>query len=106
MFVCFQAWLKVGNSQRATAATGMNEKSSRSHSIFSIILTQTQSKASTTISKIDDPGRRSKINLVDLAGSERLSNTCASGDRLRVSIKKKKHYQTVINKNNVIFIFY
>lgn len=77
-----QAWLKVGNSQRATAATGMNEKSSRSHSIFSIILTQTSSKAANI--KTGDASRRSKINLVDLAGSERLSNTCASGDRLRV----------------------
>lgn len=37
-----QGWLTVGNSQRATAATGMNEKSSRSHSIFSIILTKTE----------------------------------------------------------------
>lgn len=61
----------------------MNEKSSRSHSIFSIILTSTQNKASAK-TKSGDDSRRSKINLVDLAGSERLSNTCASGDRLRV----------------------
>ena len=74
--------MKVGNSQRATAATGMNEKSSRSHSIFSIILTQ--EKLQETLKNKDDV-RRSKINLVDLAGSERISNTCASGDRLRVN---------------------
>lgn len=64
----------------------MNEKSSRSHSIFSIILTQTQLndlKCSST-----DASRRSKINLVDLAGSERLSQTCASGNRLRVCVRK------------------
>lgn len=82
----FQIWLKVGNSQRATAATGMNEKSSRSHSIFSIILTQTQSNDMKCSSA--DASRRSKINLVDLAGSERLSQTCASGNRLRVRIQK------------------
>lgn len=62
----------------------MNEKSSRSHSIFSIILTQTSNKGANI--KSGDASRRSKINLVDLAGSERLSNTCASGDRLRVMI--------------------
>ncbi|XP_044595120.1 kinesin-like protein KIF14 isoform X2 [Cotesia glomerata] len=86
-----QMWLKVGNSQRATAATGMNEKSSRSHSIFSIILTQGPKKSeSSNVSSSAESSRRSKINLVDLAGSERLSQTCASGDRLRegVSINK------------------
>ena len=72
----------------------MNEKSSRSHSIFSIILTQTQSKGSSN-SKPGDASRRSKINLVDLAGSERLSSTGASGDRLRVrrlNFRKKYIY--------------
>ncbi|XP_034948147.1 kinesin-like protein KIF14 isoform X2 [Chelonus insularis] len=86
-----QMWLKVGNSQRATAATGMNEKSSRSHSIFSIILTQGQNNdPADGVVRSGDSGRRSKINLVDLAGSERLSQTCASGERLRegVSINK------------------
>lgn len=75
-------WLAVGNSQRATAATGMNDKSSRSHSIFTIIL---------TLSEIgNDSGKaltkRSRINLVDLAGSERVSQTCASGERLKEGI--------------------
>lgn len=75
-------WLAVGNSQRATAATGMNDKSSRSHSIFSIIL---------TLSEISDESRktltkRSRISLVDLAGSERVSQTCASGERLKEGV--------------------
>lgn len=82
----FQTWLKVGNSQRATAATGMNEKSSRSHSIFSIILTQAHLDDQLD-GKPLDANRRSKINLVDLAGSERLSQTSATGDRLRVSFR-------------------
>lgn len=34
-------WLSVGNKRRATAATGMNDTSSRSHSVFSLLLTQT-----------------------------------------------------------------
>ncbi|XP_028407643.1 kinesin-like protein KIF14 [Dendronephthya gigantea] len=66
-----ESWLAVGNKSRATAATGMNEKSSRSHSVFTIILTQTQTEllegTETQMSKT------SKINLIDLAGSERAS---------------------------------
>ncbi|XP_032677493.1 kinesin-like protein KIF14 isoform X2 [Odontomachus brunneus] len=89
-----QAWLKVGNSQRATAATGMNEKSSRSHSIFSIILTQTQSDNQLDCKSLD-ANRRSKINLVDLAGSERLSQTSATGDRLREGVSINKSLLTL-----------
>ncbi|KAF3421228.1 hypothetical protein E2986_06557 [Frieseomelitta varia] len=89
-----QTWLKVGNSQRATAATGMNEKSSRSHSIFSIILTQTQINNQLN-SESMDASRRSKINLVDLAGSERLSQTCASGDRLKEGVSINKSLLTL-----------
>lgn len=40
--VLFQAWLELGNKQRATAATGMNDKSSRSHSVFTLVMTQTK----------------------------------------------------------------
>ncbi|XP_034190005.2 kinesin family member nebbish isoform X1 [Osmia lignaria lignaria] len=89
-----QTWLKVGNSQRATAATGMNEKSSRSHSIFSIILTQTQINSQLNNESVD-ASRRSKINLVDLAGSERLSQTCASGDRLKEGVSINKSLLTL-----------
>ncbi|XP_017882196.1 kinesin-like protein KIF14 [Ceratina calcarata] len=89
-----QTWLKVGNSQRATAATGMNEKSSRSHSIFSIILTQTPVNNQLVKELVDD-SRRSKINLVDLAGSERLSQTCASGDRLKEGVSINKSLLTL-----------
>ena len=37
-----KSWLSVGNKHRATAATGMNDKSSRSHSVFTTVLTQTK----------------------------------------------------------------
>lgn len=94
-------WLAVGNSQRATAATGMNDKSSRSHSIFNIIL-----NLSDTIAADDRPqigGRptrkqqtkRSKISLVDLAGSERVSHTCASGERLKEGVSINKSLLTL-----------
>ena len=35
-------WLMIGNRERSMAATGMNDKSSRSHSVFSLKLTQSQ----------------------------------------------------------------
>ncbi|XP_069697574.1 kinesin-like protein KIF14 [Periplaneta americana] len=88
-----QGWLTVGNSQRATAATGMNEKSSRSHSIFSIILTQTQEEI--VDDEVHKQCRRSKINLVDLAGSERLSHTCTSADRLREGVSINRSLLTL-----------
>lgn len=72
-------WLAVGNSQRATAATGMNDKSSRSHSIFSITLTLSEISGELLT-------KRSRISMVDLAGSERISQTCASGERLKEGV--------------------
>uniref|UniRef100_H2ZIV3 Kinesin motor domain-containing protein n=1 Tax=Ciona savignyi TaxID=51511 RepID=H2ZIV3_CIOSA len=76
-----QAWLKVGNRQRATAATGMNDKSSRSHSVFTITMTET------TIEDLEgekhETVKRSLINLVDLAGSERLSKSSTTGQRMK-----------------------
>ncbi|KAJ8921074.1 hypothetical protein NQ315_015870 [Exocentrus adspersus] len=62
-------WLLQGNKNRATAATSMNEKSSRSHSIFSIELSLCERI------KGEDMSRRSKVSLIDLAGSERLGNS-------------------------------
>lgn len=86
-------WLAVGNSQRATAATGMNDKSSRSHSIFNIVLNISDLKASTSTGSVQT--KRSKISLVDLAGSERVSHTCASGERLREGVSINKSLLTL-----------
>lgn len=94
-------WLAVGNSQRATAATGMNDKSSRSHSIFNIVLNLADIRPFGSVS-LTDKGpthsvqtRRSKISLVDLAGSERVSHTCASGERLREGVSINKSLLTL-----------
>ncbi|XP_048396021.2 kinesin-like protein KIF14 isoform X2 [Stegostoma tigrinum] len=83
-----QGWLELGNKQRATAATGMNEKSSRSHSVFTLIMTQT--KTEFVEEEEHEHCVMSKINLVDLAGSERCFTSQTSGDRLKegVSINK------------------
>jgi len=77
----------------------MNEKSSRSHSIFSIILTQTHLDNQLDCKSLD-ANRRSKINLVDLAGSERLSQTSATGDRLRVCFLSLVLYARQITNND------
>lgn len=63
-----------GANNRATAATGMNEGSSRSHSVFTI--TVGQRDVSTNVKK------SGKLVLVDLAGSEMVRKTNASGQQL------------------------
>lgn len=89
-------WLAVGNSQRATAATGMNDKSSRSHSIFNIVLNISEIHSMDKTDKsIKAQTKRSKISLVDLAGSERVSHTCASGERLREGVSINKSLLTL-----------
>ncbi|XP_067893707.1 kinesin-like protein KIF14 isoform X2 [Heterodontus francisci] len=83
-----QGWLELGNKQRATAATGMNEKSSRSHSVFTLVMTQT--KTEFVEEEEHEHSLTSRVNLVDLAGSERCFTAQTSGDRQKegVSINK------------------
>ncbi|XP_076880358.1 kinesin-like protein KIF14 isoform X2 [Brachyhypopomus gauderio] len=88
-----QAWLGLGNKQRATAATGMNDKSSRSHSVFTLVMTQTK----TELVEGEEHDHRiiSRINLVDLAGSERSITAQTSGDRLREGASINKSLLTL-----------
>ncbi|XP_017130609.2 kinesin-like protein KIF17 isoform X1 [Drosophila elegans] len=80
-------WLNLGNKNRVTAATLMNEKSSRSHTIFTITLEQSPFFNS-AVTENDLGGiRRGKLCLVDLAGSERQLKTGAQGERLREASK-------------------
>merc|ERR1719158_567578 len=68
--------ISSATSHRTTGATLMNEVSSRSHSIFSII-----------IERNDQDGYKfAKFHLVDLAGSERAKRTGAVGERFKESI--------------------
>lgn len=74
--------LNYGSKQRAVGETKMNEKSSRSHSIFNIQVE----------SSIERPGLKPKIsvgklNLVDLAGSERQNKTQAQDERFKEAVK-------------------
>uniref|UniRef100_A0A336LQJ9 Kinesin-like protein n=1 Tax=Culicoides sonorensis TaxID=179676 RepID=A0A336LQJ9_CULSO len=87
-------WIAVGNSQRATASTGMNDKSSRSHSIFNIVLNLTE-KTSTRDENEVKLTKRSKISLVDLAGSERVCHTNVSAERLKEGVSINKSLLTL-----------
>ena len=71
--------MKRGIRARTVAATAMNATSSRAHTIFQIIMTQTRVDKK----KAKAMDRVSTISLIDLAGSERQSKTGASGDRLK-----------------------
>ncbi|XP_051469256.1 kinesin-like protein KIF16B isoform X2 [Apus apus] len=69
--------MDAGNINRTTAATGMNDVSSRSHAIFTINFTQAKFDSEMPCETV------SKIHLVDLAGSERADATGATGVRLK-----------------------
>ncbi|XP_010778419.1 kinesin-like protein KIF14 [Notothenia coriiceps] len=88
-----QGWLALGNKQRATAATGMNDKSSRSHSVLTLVMTQTQTEF--VEGEEHDHSITSRINLVDLAGSERCKSANTSGDRLREGASINKSLLTL-----------
>nr|XP_034300565.1 kinesin-like protein KIF14 [Crassostrea gigas] len=95
-----EGWITLGNKNRATAATGMNDKSSRSHSVFTLVLTQTRDlMCETETEEIEgiqhDHSITSKINLVDLAGSERQSQAQTSGERLREGANINKSLLTL-----------
>ena len=68
-----------GNKSRTVAATNMNAESSRSHAVFSVVVTQTLKD---TLSGVTGE-KVSRMSLVDLAGSERAVKTGAVGDRLK-----------------------
>eukprot|EP00595_Chromulina_sp_UTEXLB2642_P000841 CAMPEP_0196765262 /NCGR_PEP_ID=MMETSP1095-20130614/7906_1 /TAXON_ID=96789 ORGANISM="Chromulina nebulosa, Strain UTEXLB2642" /NCGR_SAMPLE_ID=MMETSP1095 /ASSEMBLY_ACC=CAM_ASM_000446 /LENGTH=899 /DNA_ID=CAMNT_0042123011 /DNA_START=298 /DNA_END=2997 /DNA_ORIENTATION=+ len=73
-----EAQLEKGIKQRTVASTQMNSESSRSHSIFSVVI-----EMSTTDESGSEHVRAGKLNLVDLAGSERQKKTGATGQILK-----------------------
>lgn len=64
--------LDKGSSNRHVGATKMNERSSRSHLIFTIM-----------VERMEESGqvKRGRLHLIDLAGSERLNRSGAEGSR-------------------------
>uniref|UniRef100_A0A2K6DXQ8 plus-end-directed kinesin ATPase n=1 Tax=Macaca nemestrina TaxID=9545 RepID=A0A2K6DXQ8_MACNE len=73
------------------AATNMNETSSRSHAVFTIVFTQKKHDNETNLST----EKVSKISLVDLAGSERADSTGAKGTRLKEGANINKSLTTL-----------
>lgn len=64
-----------GNKKRRVGATKMNAESSRSHSVFSLL-----------VENYDHTTKKTsvgKLSLVDLAGSERVGKTGAAAERLK-----------------------
>ncbi|MBN3296075.1 CENPE protein, partial [Amia calva] len=76
-------WIKKGEKNRHYGETKMNQRSSRSHTIFRMIL-ESREKCDTPGAELQDMAVMvSHLNLVDLAGSERASQTGAEGLRLK-----------------------
>ncbi|KAF8659518.1 hypothetical protein AX16_001817 [Volvariella volvacea WC 439] len=80
-----------GNKARTVAATNMNETSSRSHAVFTLLLTMKKHDAETNM----DTEKVSRISLVDLAGSERANSTGATGQRLKEGANINKSLTTL-----------
>jgi centromeric protein E len=103
-----------GEKNRAFAATGMNERSSRSHTIFRVTIEsrkktqeiENSPEAANGVENDDGAVLISTLNLVDLAGSESVRHTGNTGDRLKEGAKinlryvlmnlKRPHLQPVI----------
>lgn len=71
--------MHIGNKNRTTGFTNMNEHSSRSHAVFLIKIEMCEMDS--TAIKVGC------LNLVDLAGSERQSKTGATAERLKEASK-------------------
>ncbi|KAK5903997.1 hypothetical protein CgunFtcFv8_007728 [Champsocephalus gunnari] len=77
------AWIRKGEKNRHYGKTKMNERSSRSHTIFRMILENRERSDPASGENADGAIIVSHLNLVDLAGSERASQTGAEGTRFK-----------------------
>ncbi|XP_029618645.1 centromere-associated protein E isoform X4 [Salmo trutta] len=77
------AWIRKGEKNRHYGKTKMNQRSSRSHTIFRMILENRDRGDSASGENPDSAIIVSHLNLVDLAGAERASQTGAEGTRFK-----------------------
>lgn len=63
--------MQIARATRAIAATNMNERSSRSHLLFILTISQNNLE--------EMSAKTGKLYLVDLAGSEKVGKTGAEG---------------------------
>ncbi len=85
--------MTAGEANRHVGVTNMNERSSRSHTIFRMVIESRERPLSAlpgggeaceaTLAPSEGAVRVSTLNLVDLAGSERAGSTGAEGLRLK-----------------------
>lgn len=103
-------YLEIGEESRITAATNLNEESSRSHSVFRFNVETKEKKKNGEMAF-----RSSQFNLVDLAGSEGVSRTRAEGIRFRegsninkslLALSKVIHRLSTCQNKNKVFINY
>ncbi|CAM4666789.1 unnamed protein product, partial [Caretta caretta] len=86
-FTDVQTWLELGNKQRATAATSMNERCSPSHCVQTGKITPGgEARAHVVVSH---------VNLVDLSGSERYNLAQTSGLRTKEGASINKSLLTL-----------
>jgi hypothetical protein len=71
------ALIDRGSACRHMAATKMNERSSRSHSVFTATI-EAHERTETGLTNV----RYAKLNLIDLAGSERTGKSGVTGERM------------------------
>ncbi|KAJ6741700.1 CENTROMERE PROTEIN E [Salix viminalis] len=87
--------MQFGESHRHIGETNMNLYSSRSHTIFRMIIESRDRTGDDDSSNSCDAVRVSVLNLVDLAGSERAAKTGAEGVRLKEGSHINKSLMTL-----------
>jgi kinesin family member 15 len=85
-------YMQLGASRRHVGETAMNERSSRSHSVFTLYIQSKEVKEGGVTAV-----KYSRLHLIDLAGSERQKNTEASGKRLKEAANINKSLLTLGN---------
>ena len=86
--------MRAGSINRSVAATRMNDKSSRSHSIFVVTVFQRNTKTDTT--------KQAKLYFCDLAGSEKVGKTNVSGQQLEEAKMINKSLSALGNVINAL----
>lgn len=74
-------YLKIGFSRRTVEATNMNEASSRSHTIFKLVVESKERPRDDE--ETDEAVLVASLNLVDLAGSESVRHSGTTGQRAK-----------------------